>query len=181
MIGLFVDTASKNGLALLVKADQVLAQEIFISNSGVFEPIKKLFANAKLNPEDLDFVAAGKGPGSFTGIRVSQMAIRSMAFALRVPFYGLSSLSLYTQAYPVALDARSGGVWIQEPGLEPKRVSLELLKAYPKIASPDPEPLIDRLGQEKVVSTAFDPENIVRLLSEELLKPGSQDPEILYL
>lgn len=185
MIGLFVDTAAKNGVALVVKGEHVLASLEFVSSEGVFKPIEKILTTSGVDKKDLEFIAAGKGPGSFTGIRVSQMALRSIAFGLSLPFYGISSLSLYKSQVPVALDARSGGIWVQVEGEEPERVLPESIESFlnqhASLSSPDPEPLIRRLGETKVISTLFDPEKIAYLLSVEVQNDDNQNPEILYL
>lgn len=44
--------------------------------------------------EDVSFVSVGRGPGSYTGVRISLSVGKVMAFALGVPFYMISSLEL---------------------------------------------------------------------------------------
>ena len=53
---------------------------------------KKALASADIDRRDLDAVLAGRGPGSFTGIRVALSAAKGLALALDVPGYGLGSL-----------------------------------------------------------------------------------------
>jgi tRNA threonylcarbamoyladenosine biosynthesis protein TsaB len=43
---------------------------------------------------ELSAVAAARGPGSFTGLRVGLAVARGLAFALDIPLYGLTSLEL---------------------------------------------------------------------------------------
>src|SRR5688572_6448874 len=45
-------------------------------------------------PEDLAVVAAARGPGSFTGLRVGLAAAHGLAFALGLPLYGVGSLDV---------------------------------------------------------------------------------------
>lgn len=41
---------------------------------------------------DLDYIAVGTGPGSFTGTRVGVIVCMSLAFSLNIPHVGFSSL-----------------------------------------------------------------------------------------
>jgi tRNA threonylcarbamoyladenosine biosynthesis protein TsaB len=93
---------------------------------------------------DLTAIAAGVGPGSFTGIRVGVAAARGFALALKVPVYGVTSLqAIALQAAPqtsgaqilASLDAGRDEVYLQlfdgnaMPLKEPKAVRVEDLSA----------------------------------------------------
>lgn len=82
---------------------------------------------AQIELSDIGLVAVDVGPGLFTGLRVGVAAAKAVAFALRVPMIGVSSLDLL--AFPVrfssrlivaAVDARRGelyyGFYRQVPG-----------------------------------------------------------------
>jgi tRNA threonylcarbamoyladenosine biosynthesis protein TsaB len=67
---------------------------------------------------DIGLVAVDVGPGLFTGLRVGVATAKSIAFALRVPMIGVSSLDLlafplrFTQRLIVAaVDARRGEIY----------------------------------------------------------------------
>jgi tRNA threonylcarbamoyladenosine biosynthesis protein TsaB len=82
-------------------------------------------------PGDLNVVAAARGPGSFTGLRVGLAVARGLAFALGLPLYGVGTLDvlaagLAVSPWPVraVLDAgrgrfataeyrREGEAWVQ--------------------------------------------------------------------
>jgi tRNA threonylcarbamoyl adenosine modification protein YeaZ len=66
------------------------------------------------DPAGLEGIVVGRGPGSFTSIRIGLAAARSLALALRVPVAGASTLDAYAGATPV-VDARRGEVFAPGP------------------------------------------------------------------
>lgn len=51
-----------------------------------------------LKPQDLDYMALCKGPGTFTGLRLAFAALKAIELAFNKPVYGISTLECY--AYP---------------------------------------------------------------------------------
>jgi tRNA threonylcarbamoyladenosine biosynthesis protein TsaB len=70
----------------------------------------ELVARSGASLADLDGVAVGIGPGSFTGLRVGMSLAKGLALALGVPIVGLPSLQAWLDAEPeaVAAIARAG-------------------------------------------------------------------------
>jgi tRNA threonylcarbamoyl adenosine modification protein YeaZ len=66
------------------------------------------------DPRELDAIVVGRGPGSFTSIRIGLAVARSLAFALDLPVAGASTLDAYDGATPV-LDAKRGEVFTLGP------------------------------------------------------------------
>ncbi len=58
----------------------------------------ELLAEAGINPNQLDGVAVGKGPGSFTGLRIACGVAQGIAFAVDIPIAPISSLATLAQA-----------------------------------------------------------------------------------
>ena len=82
--------------------------------------IEALLAAADLTLNDLDALAYGHGPGSFTGLRIAAGTIQGLAFGLDVPVIGVSTLAaLSLQAHRLhharfvlpMLDARMGELY----------------------------------------------------------------------
>lgn len=82
--------------------------------------IESLFNQADISPSSLDRVVFGRGPGSFTGVRISTSVAQGIAFAHDLPVTGISTLAAVAQqaidAYDankiiVALDARMGEIY----------------------------------------------------------------------
>jgi tRNA threonylcarbamoyladenosine biosynthesis protein TsaB len=66
------------------------------------------------DPRELDGIVVGRGPGSFTSIRIGLAMARSLALTLGVPVAGASTLDAYADALPV-VDARRGEVFTTGP------------------------------------------------------------------
>ena len=73
------------------------------SNTQLLPSIDRLCAQAGVAREDLACVAVGRGPGSFTGVRIAMATAKGIASALEVGLVGVSSLDA------VAWGAWSGG------------------------------------------------------------------------
>ena len=81
--------------------------------------IQAALQKAGLTLEALDGFAVSIGPGSFTGLRVGVMTVKTLAWALRKPVLPVSSLEVIarnldggTQPVVPFLDARKGNVYM---------------------------------------------------------------------
>ncbi|MEA2116943.1 tRNA (adenosine(37)-N6)-threonylcarbamoyltransferase complex dimerization subunit type 1 TsaB [Halovibrio sp. HP20-50] len=83
--------------------------------------IDAVLAEAQVSVTQLDAVAFGRGPGSFTGLRIAAGAAQGLAFGLDCPLLGVSTLeALALQGHRryhlrhvvTALDARMGEVYV---------------------------------------------------------------------
>ncbi|SDJ51652.1 tRNA (adenosine(37)-N6)-threonylcarbamoyltransferase complex dimerization subunit type 1 TsaB [Billgrantia gudaonensis] len=83
--------------------------------------IDEVLAEAGLDPTALDAVAYGRGPGSFTGLRIAAGVAQGLAFGLDRPLLGVSTLeALALSAHRrhhfrhivTALDARMGEIYV---------------------------------------------------------------------
>ena len=88
-----------------------------LSNSAALLPVaEELLRVQGLGFADLDGVAFGAGPGSFTGLRVACGVAQGLAVARDLPLLGIGSLEAMAAASGgarvlVALDARMGEVY----------------------------------------------------------------------
>jgi len=81
--------------------------------------VKSVLAEAGWDRQSLDRVAAGIGPGSFTGLRVGIALAQGIALGLERPLVGVPSLQSMARAVPTAIpgprcavvDARRGEVF----------------------------------------------------------------------
>ncbi len=72
----------------------------------------------QINPENIDLIAVGIGPGSYTGTRVGVVIAKSMAYAIRKPLVGINSLAGFTPdregPFAAFIDAKLSGAIIQK-------------------------------------------------------------------
>ena len=107
-----------------------------------------LLAEAGLARAALDALAFGRGPGSFTGVRIGTGVIQGMAFALDLPVVPISSLAALAQgafrahraqAVLTAIDARMDevywGAFREENGLM-RAVGTECVRAPEAVPVP---------------------------------------------
>jgi tRNA threonylcarbamoyladenosine biosynthesis protein TsaB len=60
--------------------------------------INECILKANVLAKDLDFIAVGKGPGSYTGLRIGVSAAKGMAYALDIPIISTNSLQILAAA-----------------------------------------------------------------------------------
>lgn len=102
---LAIETSSTTGGVALVVDGQISHREVSAQQRSHGELISIFSQNClkagKIELGDLDAIAVGRGPGSFTGLRVAASAAKSYAFATNKPLVAIDSLTLL--AAPVAL------------------------------------------------------------------------------
>jgi tRNA threonylcarbamoyladenosine biosynthesis protein TsaB len=98
MLWLACDTSTASGSLALFDHSNLIAQECWSKEGSHSEAITTSFLQLlhkhSFKLQDLQFVATGVGPGSFTGIRVSVNFIRALAQALDKSVLTLNSLHL---------------------------------------------------------------------------------------
>ena len=62
---------------------------------GVF--VDELLREQQLQPEDLDAVAVGKGPGSYTGLRIGVSFAKGLCYGINRPLIAIGSLDALTE------------------------------------------------------------------------------------
>lgn len=134
-------------VAVRVGADTVERFEVAPRRHGdlLLGFVDELMSDAGLKPEDLDGIALGRGPGSFTGLRLGAGVVQGIAFAAELQVACVSSLAALARSVDAprvfcAQDARMGEVYVggfQHQGdgvavVVPERVSApQLLDALP--------------------------------------------------
>jgi tRNA threonylcarbamoyladenosine biosynthesis protein TsaB len=93
----------------------------------LLEDVDALLRQGGAHPRDVDALAVGIGPGSFTGIRIGLAAARGLALSLELPGAGVSTLAALAAGAPGAVpvvDAR-------------RREVFALVDGEPRVLAPD--------------------------------------------
>jgi len=86
----------------LLAADDFTAPRA--ANTALLPAAERLLARGGLVPSALHAVAVGRGPGSFTGVRIAVAAAKGLAHGARIPLAGFGTLDA------VAWRVRQGGL-----------------------------------------------------------------------
>ncbi len=120
------DTATDVSTACITVDSRAVAESAVRGRSTsaqhVLEQIDELLSRCGLEPRELDLIVAGRGPGTFTGLRIGLATARALGFALDVEVRGVSTLDalLVPDGVDVAcIDARRGQVFAAAAGIEP--------------------------------------------------------------
>jgi tRNA threonylcarbamoyladenosine biosynthesis protein TsaB len=92
------DTSSVCGSVAVLEGTNVLAQlrwELEGSHGELLTPaIEKVLFTSGVSIEEIQLIAIGHGPGSFTGVRVAVNAARAFSFARNTPIMTFDSLEI---------------------------------------------------------------------------------------
>ncbi|MCC7331672.1 MAG: tRNA (adenosine(37)-N6)-threonylcarbamoyltransferase complex dimerization subunit type 1 TsaB [Flavobacteriales bacterium] len=58
--------------------------------------IKEVCDDAKISLQDIDYVAVGRGPGSYTGLRIGTSAAKGICYAIEKPLLSIDTLKIMT-------------------------------------------------------------------------------------
>lgn len=67
--------------------------------------VDELLRETGVQPSDLDAVAVGKGPGSYTGLRIGVSFAKGLCYALNIPLIAVGSLNALTEVAREDYDA----------------------------------------------------------------------------
>lgn len=130
MVILAFDTATDVATAALVREGEVLGERRSRA-ARILVDVEELLAEAGLDPEAVDGIAVGTGPGGYTGLRMGLVTARALAFSLGVGVAGVSTLDALAAGSPGAvpvLDARRGEVFTRVNGSGPAVLAPEDLQ-----------------------------------------------------
>ena len=121
---LAIETATELPSLALLHGEQFAVREargLKAPSRGVFEWVSELLDETGTRLQDLDCIAYGVGPGSFTGVRVAVSLAQALGYACSVPLCPVSSLAALAaaalrtsaaNAVGCCFDARMGEVYM---------------------------------------------------------------------
>lgn len=123
---LALDTSTENCSAALSINGEILVREFESPREHtkrILPMVDSLLAEAGIKLTDLDALAFGRGPGSFTGVRIGTGIAQGLAFGADLPMLPISTLAAMAQganrlhnATDVlpAIDARMGEIYVAQ-------------------------------------------------------------------
>ena len=130
MLTLAFDTATAVTTSALVDGDEVLGERVSRAQT-LLEDVDALLRQAGAHPAELDRLAVGLGPGSFTGVRIGLAVARGLGLSLDLPGSGVSTLAALAAGAPHA-----------QPVIDAKRSEVfGLIDGEPRVLAPQELPL----------------------------------------
>jgi tRNA threonylcarbamoyladenosine biosynthesis protein TsaB len=124
MLILAFDTATEVATSALVADGEVLGERVSRAVT-LLEDVDALLRDSGRRRDELDALAVGIGPGSFTGVRVGLATARGLAFALDLWVAGVSTL-----------DALAAGAPGATPVIDARRREVFVLQGEPRVLAP---------------------------------------------
>jgi tRNA threonylcarbamoyladenosine biosynthesis protein TsaB len=132
VLTLAFDTATGAATSALVDDGEVLGERVSRAQT-LLEDVDALLRQAGAHPTDLDRLAVGLGPGSFTGVRIGLAVARGLALSLELPGAGISTL-----------DALAAGAPDAVPVIDAKRREIfTVVDGEPRVLTPQELPIRD--------------------------------------
>jgi len=123
MLILSIDTSTKYESVALLEDENLKAEYCIYCPSSHSESllslINRVLLDKKLDIKDIDGICVSLGPGSFTGLRIGLSVAKGLAFGLKRPLVGISTLEALALQVPATdpikispmLDARKSEVY----------------------------------------------------------------------
>ncbi|CDR67397.1 tRNA (adenosine(37)-N6)-threonylcarbamoyltransferase complex dimerization subunit type 1 TsaB [Staphylococcus schweitzeri] len=96
MNSLLIDTSNQPLSVAIMEDDKVLAEITTDSKQNhsvqLMPAISELFKQCQITKHQLDAIIVAEGPGSYTGLRIGVTVAKTLAYALNIKLYGVSSL-----------------------------------------------------------------------------------------
>jgi tRNA threonylcarbamoyl adenosine modification protein YeaZ len=134
-----IDTSGVDQALVVLEGRRLLAAEDWVrrrDDPPVLARLDAVVRRAAGRPDDLDGVAAARGPGSFTGLRIGLSLAAGLAYARHIPLHLLDSLPILARraagdpAGFALRDAGRGEVYAWREGEAARRMPADELAAW---------------------------------------------------
>lgn len=94
---LYLETSSKNCSVAISDGDQLLCvceevSENYKQSESLHTFVEWALEGAKLSMKDIEVVSLGKGPGSYTGLRIGAASAKGFCYGLKIPLIAVNSM-----------------------------------------------------------------------------------------
>ena len=120
MLTLLIETCTERAIVAIIKDEHccyMAGLPYGLHNSRFLVPkVEEGLQCVGKKPQDLDLVAVGVGPGSYTGIRAGTIVAKSLSYSCKVPLVGVCTLEGFIPdcdgSFAAILDAKMAGSYI---------------------------------------------------------------------
>lgn len=101
---LHLETSSKNCSVAISQGDELLClceevSENYKQSESLHTFVEWALEGAGISLQDLDAVSLGKGPGSYTGLRIAAASAKGFCFGLKIPLIAVNSLKTMIEPF----------------------------------------------------------------------------------
>jgi tRNA threonylcarbamoyladenosine biosynthesis protein TsaB len=116
--------------------------------------VDELLRETDVAPDELDAVAVGKGPGSYTGLRIGVSFAKGLCYGLHIPLIAVGSLDALAEV--AAEDYEAGIIDVEswEDSILMPMVDARRMEVYTQMFSPDVKPLSE-VSAEVITAESF--------------------------
>ncbi len=159
MLRLFLNTSNKY-LYICLMDGMVISDEVLLEGNNnhsekLIDVLAEFLQKNQLTIDDIEEVYVGRGPGSYTGVRIACTVAKVMAHIKNKKLYSFSSLDLLLSnklnkpgIYQVVMDARRGNSFAKVVKVKVNAVEILFDEAFV-----ENQVLIDNYGEYPVISS----------------------------
>ena len=101
---LHLETSSKNCSVAISEGEELLClceeiSENYKQSESLHTFVEWALEGAEITLQDLDAVSLGKGPGSYTGLRIGASSAKGFCFGLNIPLIAINSLDSMVESF----------------------------------------------------------------------------------
>lgn len=120
MYTLVIETSTEQGVVAILKGRELVQASYlpfgYNQSNNLLPHIQMLFQSVGMALQQIDLIAVGVGPGSYTGIRIGAAAAKTLAYACQKPLIGVCTLEAFlpqtTGPFAAILDAKISGCYV---------------------------------------------------------------------
>ena len=176
MLRLFLNTSNKYLYLCLMEDDNIVNEVLMEGNNNhsekLIDVLEEFLNNNKIIVDDLDELYVGRGPGSYTGVRIACTVAKVLAYAKGIKLFSFSSLDLILSnelknpgIYQVVMDARRGNSFAKVVKVNEKDIEVLLDETFI-----ENEVLTNQYGEYKVINVEDTKYQVDLLLKYNLIK-----------